>query len=142
MDETKIIILDTPADAKVKADKRVLVLSDLLAEFGISGEPTGLKRADFDYYNDTVVLPFSSGTTGVPKGVELTHSNLIANGRLLIHCKDYGFITFPTGESGCLVEGISDDCVSLASQYVVRRTLFKFGLHLTPDLQVDNSYQF
>ncbi|EGG15061.1 4-coumarate-CoA ligase [Cavenderia fasciculata] len=28
---------------------------------------------------DVAVLPFSSGTTGLPKGVELTHSNLIAN---------------------------------------------------------------
>lgn len=28
---------------------------------------------------DTALLPFSSGTTGLPKGVELTHSNLIAN---------------------------------------------------------------
>mmetsp|Transcript_13167 Transcript_13167/g.21372 ORF Transcript_13167/g.21372 Transcript_13167/m.21372 type:complete len:568 (+) Transcript_13167:114-1817(+) len=29
--------------------------------------------------HDTVLLPYSSGTTGMPKGVELTHSNLIYN---------------------------------------------------------------
>ncbi|KAK4887101.1 hypothetical protein RN001_003372 [Aquatica leii] len=28
---------------------------------------------------DTVLLPFSSGTTGLPKGVELTHYNIISN---------------------------------------------------------------
>lgn len=28
---------------------------------------------------DTVLLPFSSGTTGLPKGVCLTHYNLLAN---------------------------------------------------------------
>lgn len=29
--------------------------------------------------NDVSFLPYSSGTTGLPKGVELSHSNLVAN---------------------------------------------------------------
>lgn len=32
-----------------------------------------------DPRNDLVVLPYSSGTTGLPKGVMLTHHNLVAN---------------------------------------------------------------
>ena len=32
-----------------------------------------------DPRNDIVVLPYSSGTTGLPKGVMLTHFNLVAN---------------------------------------------------------------
>jgi acyl-CoA synthetase (AMP-forming)/AMP-acid ligase II len=32
-----------------------------------------------DPYRDLAVLPYSSGTTGLPKGVMLTHHNLVAN---------------------------------------------------------------
>ena len=32
-----------------------------------------------DPANDVVVMPYSSGTTGLPKGVMLTHRNLVAN---------------------------------------------------------------
>ncbi|XP_043723010.1 4-coumarate--CoA ligase 2-like [Telopea speciosissima] len=34
---------------------------------------------DFDPINDIVALPFSSGTTGLPKGVMLSHKNLITS---------------------------------------------------------------
>ena len=48
-------------------------LADLLAEGGDLPEP------DIDPEKDLVVLPYSSGTTGLPKGVMLSHRNLIAN---------------------------------------------------------------
>ena len=48
-------------------------LADLLAEGGDLPEP------DIDPEKDIVVLPYSSGTTGLPKGVMLSHRNLIAN---------------------------------------------------------------
>jgi 4-coumarate--CoA ligase len=32
-----------------------------------------------DPFTDVCVLPYSSGTTGVPKGVMLTHHNMVAN---------------------------------------------------------------
>src|SRR5437763_10522062 len=36
-------------------------------------------HADIDPARDVAVLPYSSGTTGFPKGVMLTHRNLVAN---------------------------------------------------------------
>jgi acyl-CoA synthetase (AMP-forming)/AMP-acid ligase II len=36
-------------------------------------------NVEIDAANDVVVMPYSSGTTGLPKGVMLTHRNLVAN---------------------------------------------------------------
>jgi len=38
-----------------------------------------IEQVPVDVHDDVVVLPYSSGTTGLPKGVMLTHFNLVAN---------------------------------------------------------------
>jgi len=39
----------------------------------------GVPDVQIDVMEDVAVLPYSSGTTGLPKGVMLTHHNLVAN---------------------------------------------------------------
>ncbi len=46
---------------------------------GLMGEAPIAGPASVDVDEDVVVLPYSSGTTGFPKGVMLTHKNLVAN---------------------------------------------------------------
>jgi acyl-CoA synthetase (AMP-forming)/AMP-acid ligase II len=48
-------------------------ISELLGDPGEAPEP------EIDPAGDLAVLPYSSGTTGLPKGVMLTHRNLVAN---------------------------------------------------------------
>jgi acyl-CoA synthetase (AMP-forming)/AMP-acid ligase II len=48
-------------------------LTELLAD------PTDAPEVEIDPEVDLAVLPYSSGTTGLPKGVMLTHRNLVAN---------------------------------------------------------------
>jgi acyl-CoA synthetase (AMP-forming)/AMP-acid ligase II len=43
------------------------------------GDPDRAPEVEIDPDADLAVLPYSSGTTGLPKGVMLTHRNLVAN---------------------------------------------------------------
>jgi acyl-CoA synthetase (AMP-forming)/AMP-acid ligase II len=51
------------------------------------GEP--IEQVAVDVHDGVVVLPYSSGTTGLPKGVMLTHFNLVANICQMEHVLDY-----------------------------------------------------
>lgn len=46
---------------------------------GLLGEGRAAPEVSFDPATHVAVLPYSSGTTGIPKGVMLSHRNLVAN---------------------------------------------------------------
>jgi len=58
----------------------------------IFGDP--IQQSPVNPVDDVVVLPYSSGTTGLPKGVVLTHHNLVAN---ICQC-DHAIVYQPDGE--------------------------------------------
>ncbi len=52
----------------------------------IFGDPSDVPDVSIDAAEDLAVLPYSSGTTGLPKGVMLTHRNLVANMEQIQRC--------------------------------------------------------
>ncbi|XP_055609208.1 uncharacterized protein LOC129756376 [Uranotaenia lowii] len=56
-------------------------------DFAELSNPTGVHFSNLKRHEtnpeDVVFLPYSSGTTGLPKGVELTHTNIVANSEML-----------------------------------------------------------
>ncbi|HEX5878362.1 MAG TPA: AMP-binding protein [Actinomycetota bacterium] len=77
--------LQTAREAAARAGVRELMVfgeADGATPFASllgTGEPP--PAVAIDPIRDLAVLPYSSGTTGLPKGVELTHANLVANVR-------------------------------------------------------------
>jgi acyl-CoA synthetase (AMP-forming)/AMP-acid ligase II len=65
-------------DDSHSADRTVLSFRQLLIE----SLPADIPKASSD---DVALLPYSSGTTGLPKGVKLSHRNLVFNLQQVLH---------------------------------------------------------
>lgn len=82
---TTPMFLDTArAAAEGTAVADIVVIDELETLFGDE-----IDQVVVDYADTVVVLPYSSGTTGLPKGVMLTHRNLVANVAQLEHTMHY-----------------------------------------------------
>jgi long-subunit acyl-CoA synthetase (AMP-forming) len=65
-------------DAPHSADRKLLSFRQLLIE----SLPADMTKPSPD---DVALLPYSSGTTGMPKGVKLSHRNLVVNLQQVLH---------------------------------------------------------
>ncbi|KAF7990308.1 hypothetical protein HCN44_000113 [Aphidius gifuensis] len=65
-------------DGSGQAPAGTINLKDLVDDRVVEFEKTG-EKIIIDAANDTVFLPFSSGTTGLPKAIQLTHQNIVSN---------------------------------------------------------------
>lgn len=83
----------TEAMKKAPGVEKIIVLGEASGAFLQPGTEKDRILPDItpvDVMEDILVLPYSSGTTGLPKGVQLTHMNIMANVEQCVHNSHVG----------------------------------------------------
>lgn len=103
------------AVAKLGAHVRIVYLEDVKAEIGFADKVAGLlvgERTQVTrHYDDPAAILFTSGSEGTPKGVVLSHKNLLANvaqclTRIAVNGQDKVFNVMPVFHSFGLTGGL------------------------------------
>jgi acyl-CoA synthetase (AMP-forming)/AMP-acid ligase II len=73
----RIVVTIPPLMGRAREAAGARAIDDVLEyrELAVDGDPPAVATAP----DDVVLLPYSSGTTGLPKGVEITHRAAVAN---------------------------------------------------------------
>ncbi|XP_019535437.2 uncharacterized protein LOC109406883 [Aedes albopictus] len=78
-------------------------IPDGAIDYAELANPTGVHFSNLKRHcrhpDDVVFLPYSSGTTGLPKGVELTHTNIISNSEMLKVKAGCSTVVLPTTDT-------------------------------------------
>jgi len=93
-DPVQIIVMDEGSQIKNNSH---LTYSEMVKDDG-SHYPEIIP--DFNFHEDVATLPYSSGTTGLPKGVMLTHGNIVSNMVQMYYAKGLDFLPPTTGNFG------------------------------------------
>ncbi|XP_055544507.1 uncharacterized protein LOC129729739 isoform X2 [Wyeomyia smithii] len=79
------------------------ILPEGAIDFAELSNPSGVHFSSLQHHprdpEDIVFLPYSSGTTGLPKGVELTHTNIVSNSEMLKVKAGKSILIYPTTDS-------------------------------------------
>lgn len=113
-EEIRQQLIDSKATLVISANACIVAVSEAMhgtqASELVSMEPTEgyrhiddllgdeIEQVSVDLHSHPVVMPYSSGTTGLPKGVMLSHHNLVAN---LVQINDA--LNYQPGESALAV---------------------------------------
>jgi len=128
---TELQFLDRLKQANVSGQVEHFVLVDGSADGAITlADLEGAGSPDFDFEGswkavepgDVLTLIYTSGTTGPPKGVELTHANLMAE----LDALD-GY--FPLTHDDCLVSYLPD--AHIANRWGAHYNNLRYGLQIT-----------
>jgi fatty-acyl-CoA synthase len=78
-----VVFLGEKAHPGMFSWKEMLVMGDAISDAKLKARQSALAP------DDVINMQYTSGTTGFPKGVMLTHTNLIGNARSLAECMNF-----------------------------------------------------